>query len=101
MQMFLDEARLTARLNHPNVVHIYEVGEVNGTYFIAMEYLDGQSLDSISRALEASSTILSEAFVAHIIVQALKGPHYAHQLTDYDGSPLGIVHRDCSPQICS
>ncbi|HEX2674226.1 MAG TPA: serine/threonine-protein kinase [Polyangiaceae bacterium] len=98
VQMFLDEARLTARLNHPNVVHIYEVGEVDGTYFIAMEYLDGQSLDSISRALEASSMSLSEAFAAYIIVQALKGLHYAHQLTDYDGSPLGIVHRDCSPQ---
>jgi len=98
LQMFLDEARLTARLNHPNVVHIYEVGEVTGVYFIAMEYLDGQSLDSISRALEQSSANITEAFAAYIIVQALKGLHYAHEMTDYDGSPLGIVHRDCSPQ---
>ena len=98
LKMFLDEARLTARLNHPNVVHIYEVGEANGVYFIAMEYLDGQSLDSISRALDASSRQMSEAFATYIIAHALKGLHYAHQMTDYDGSPLGIVHRDCSPQ---
>jgi eukaryotic-like serine/threonine-protein kinase len=88
--MFLDEARLAARLNHPNVVQTNEVGEANGGYFIAMEYLEGQPLSRVIR--EAPQDIL-----LRITADALAGLHYAHELADYDGTPLEVVHRDASP----
>jgi serine/threonine-protein kinase len=98
LTMFLDEARLAARLSHPNVVQTNEVGEVGGHYFIAMEYLEGQPLNRIfqrmRRAGEANFTL--EMGLA-VISEALAGLHYAHELCDYDGSPLGVVHRDVSP----
>jgi serine/threonine-protein kinase len=98
VRMFLDEARLAARLNHPNVVHTYEVGEVDGKFFIAMEYLDGQSLRQLTRALAEKGRWLSDAMIAFIGSHVLKGLHHAHELCDFDGSPLGVVHRDVSPQ---
>src|SRR5580704_1260135 len=61
LQMFLDEARLAARLNHPNVVHTYEVGEEDGSYFIAMEYLEGQPLNAIARQLAKQHSALEPA----------------------------------------
>ena len=97
VEMFLDEARLAARLNHPNIVHTYEVGESDG-YFIAMEYLEGQSLQALLKRLSAPQEGLSEPLVAYIAAQVLKGLHHAHDACDFDGTPLGIVHRDVSPQ---
>jgi serine/threonine-protein kinase len=88
--MFLDEARLAARLNHPNVVQTNEVGEANGSYFIAMEYLEGQAFARIIR--HAPREVL-----LRVVSDTLAGLHYAHELADYDGSPLGVVHRDASP----
>ena len=96
--MFLDEARLAARLNHPNVVHTYEVGEHDGVYFIAMEYLEGQSLNKIVREAEKRGTPLEPQVSARIISDALAGLHHAHTLKDFDGRPLNIIHRDVSPQ---
>jgi serine/threonine-protein kinase len=95
--MFLDEARLAARLNHPNVVHIYEIGQAHGRYFIAMEYLEGQSLDALMTRLASRSEGLNEALVAYVAAQALRGLHHAHELRDFDGLALGVVHRDVSP----
>jgi serine/threonine protein kinase len=97
LQMFLDEARLAARLNHPNVVHTYEVGEEDGSYFIAMEYLEGQPLNAIVRELAKREAPLEQALAAQIVADALAGLTYAHQLEDYDGTPLKIIHRDLSP----
>jgi serine/threonine-protein kinase len=97
VKMFLDEARLAARLNHPNIVHTYEVGETDG-YFIAMEYLEGQSLQALLTRLAVRREGLSEPLVAYIAAQVLKGLHHAHELCDFDGTPIGIVHRDVSPQ---
>jgi serine/threonine-protein kinase len=96
-RMFLDEARLAARLNHPNVVHTYEAGEHDNVYFIAMEYLEGQSLNKVVREAEKRGTPLSPLMSARIISDALAGLHHAHTLTDFDGRPLGIIHRDISP----
>ena len=96
-EMFLDEARLAARQNHPNVVHTYEVGEHDGVYFIAMEYLEGQPLNAIARVAEKKGTPLSHDMSARIISDALAGLHHAHTLKDFDGRPLGIIHRDISP----
>jgi serine/threonine-protein kinase len=95
--MFLDEARLAARLNHPNIVHTYEVGEQHGNYFIAMEYLEGQSLNKVMKESIKQADILDPMSSARIIADALAGLHHAHTLRDYDGRPLSIVHRDVSP----
>ena len=96
LAMFLDEARLAARLNHPNVVQTNEVAEVDGIYYIAMEYLDGQPLNRIlHRAVKAGE--LPRELLLRVVADALAGLHHAHELTDYDGSPLSVVHRDASP----
>jgi serine/threonine protein kinase len=97
IEMFLDEARLSARLSHPNIVNTYEVGEAKGQFFIAMEYLEGQPLQALLRSKTATGGPLEETVAAFIAMQALKGLHYAHELTDYDGTPLQVVHRDVSP----
>ncbi|WP_437733852.1 serine/threonine-protein kinase [Sorangium sp. So ce1335] len=95
--MLLDEARLAARLNHRNVVQTNEVGLEDGEYFIAMEYLDGQPLSRvISRAREQDRAI-PLAVLLWILGEVLAGLHYAHELADYDGTPLHVVHRDVSP----
>jgi len=97
VEMFLDEARLSARLSHPNIVNTYEVGEAKGQYFIAMEYLEGQPLQTLLTTKGKKGEKLEQQIAAFIAMQALKGLHYAHDLTDYDGTPLEVVHRDVSP----
>lgn len=94
--MFLDEARLAARLNHPNVVHTHEVGQDGDRYYMAMEYLDGQPLHRVLRRAESRGGMPLPLFV-QILVRALEGLHYAHELRDYDGTPLCVVHRDLTP----
>ena len=96
LQMFLNEARLAARLNHPNIVHTYEVGFDGSRHYIAMEYLQGQSLNRIIRRAGANGALSLEMQLC-VLADALAGLHYAHELTDYDGTPLAIVHRDVSP----
>lgn len=96
LAMFLDEARLAARLNHPNVVQTNEVAEVDGVFFIAMEFLDGQPLNRIINRLQKQGE-LHRMLLLRVIADALAGLHHAHELADYDGSPLGVVHRDASP----
>ncbi len=93
--MFLDEAKLAARLNHPNVVQTYEVGEEAGRTFLAMEYLEGQPWSTVLRKLGRPQLPL-EAHVK-LLADMLAGLHHAHELTDYDGAPLRVVHRDVSP----
>jgi ABC-type branched-subunit amino acid transport system substrate-binding protein len=95
-RMFLEEARLTARLNHPNVVQTNDVGEDQGRYYIAMEYLEGQTFERIRRARNAAKTFPLHMQI-QMLTQALAGLHYAHELTEYDNTPLGIVHRDVTP----
>jgi serine/threonine-protein kinase len=100
LAMFLDEARLAARLNHPNVVQTNEVGEDNGRYFLCMEYLEGQPFNRVLARLvtkAAGSARLSLAQQLRILADALSGLHYAHELCDFDGTPLSVVHRDMSP----
>src|SRR4051812_43233981 len=96
LEMFLDEARLCARLNHPNVVQTNEVNVDAGRAWLAMEYLDGQSLVRL-RARLAREGKLPIAMHLRVIAEACHGLHYAHELADFDGTPLGVVHRDVSP----
>ncbi len=95
--MFMDEARLAMRLNHPNVVQTYDVGVHDGSFFLAMEFLEGQPLHRLLVAMGRESRYLSHGHLARIASDALAGLHYAHELCDYDGTPLQIVHRDVSP----
>lgn len=94
--MLVDEARIAARLNHPNVVQMLEIDEVDGEYFLAMEYLDGQPLRRILQRSEASTGFTRQMQYA-VISDVLSGLHHAHELTDYDGTPLKVVHRDVTP----
>ncbi len=93
--MFLDEARLAARLHHPNIVQTYDVAEHDGNYILAMEYLEGLSLASIYRRIHPR--VLPIETHLWVLTQILAGLHYAHTLCDYDGTPLGVVHRDVNP----
>jgi len=97
-ELLLDEARLAARLHHPNIVQTFEVGEHDGQPFIAMEYLDGQPLHRVVLAANRSLAPLATGLALRVVAEVLAGLHYAHELADYDGRPLGIVHRDVSPQ---
>jgi serine/threonine-protein kinase len=96
--MFLDEARLAARLNHRNVVQTNEVDLVDGQYFMAMEYLDGQPLSRVLQRLKEVGKIMPVPVILRVLEEVLHGLQYAHDLADYDGTPLGVVHRDISPQ---
>ena len=92
--MFLDEARISSRLNHPNVIQTMEVGRSRDDYFLAMEYLEGESL---GRVLSRSSFGMPLNMHLAVLIEALNGIHYAHELRDYDGSALNVVHRDLTP----
>jgi serine/threonine protein kinase len=96
LAMFLEEARLAARLNHPNIVQTVEVGNEGRRYFLAMEYLEGQSLQRLRQRV-AKENPFPLGIHLRIIVEALNGLHYAHELVDIDNRALGIVHRDATP----
>lgn len=97
VDMFLREARLIARINHPNIVHIHELGEEAGRYFIALEYIHGVTVRELQvLAAEQGQELPIEVAVA-ITAQACRGLRAAHELTDLDGKPLGVIHRDISP----
>ena len=98
VQMFQDEARIVAKLHHPNIVQIYDLGKSRDTYFIAMEYIPGRNLSSIAKKAKAKGEALPPAHIAHCISQACEGLYYAHTRHDINGRPLQIVHRDVSPQ---
>ena len=95
-EMFLNEARIAARLEHPNIVATYELGEVDGKYFISMEYLPGEDLSAIIAGCQDSRMPIDIA--AALTQQAAQGLHYAHEARDGQGRPIGLVHRDVSPR---
>jgi len=98
VNQFLDEARVAATLNHPNVVSIFEVGLWNGTFYIAMEYIRGRNLAQLIRRALEQQVRLPPAVSARIVREAAMGLHHAHVATDASGHGLNIVHRDISPQ---
>ena len=95
--MFIDEARLGARLEHPNIVRTYEFGEQDGQYYTVMEYLPGEDLVKILNRASATKEPLPLNLAVYIAMQVCSGLHFAHELTDTEGNPLGLVHRDVNP----
>ena len=98
VSMFLDEARIAAKLSHPNVVQIYDLGKADATYYIAMEYVSGRNVQHLINKQQELGGHLPVEHVARIIAGVCDGLHYAHSRNDYDGKPLNIIHRDISPQ---
>ncbi|MBK7859613.1 MAG: serine/threonine protein kinase [Archangiaceae bacterium] len=96
--MFLDEARLGAMIHHPNVVATLDVIDADGVLGIAMEFIEGGSAAALADAARAAGAKLSTPVVLRIALDALAGLQAAHELVDADGKPLGLVHRDVSPQ---
>lgn len=90
--MLLDEARIAARLSHPNIVQMVEMIEVAGEFYIVMEYLEGQTFRNLS-----ARAPVPEQISLTILCDVLEGMHYAHELKDFDGGALAIVHRDLKP----
>ena len=98
--MFLGEARLAALLNHPNVVQTFDFGEAGGAYFLTMEFIDGPNLRTVLDAARAGrGPPLSQALSARVVASCCEGLAYVHALADpQTGAPLGLVHRDISPE---
>jgi serine/threonine protein kinase len=95
--MFLDEARLAARIRHPNVVPTLDVQESQDGLFLIMEYIEGASLHQILRAAGATPGAMPLGIVLRVMLDTLAGLHAAHELVDDEGNPLALVHRDVSP----
>jgi serine/threonine-protein kinase len=98
VDMFLDEARLAARIRHPNVVGTIDVSEDELGVFLVMEYVEGPSFHAVLRELKKKKAERPLEVMLRIFIDALHGLHAAHELNDADGSPLNLVHRDVSPQ---
>lgn len=96
--MFIDEARLTVQLRHPNVVQIYELGQFQSSHYIAMEFIAGMDLLALQKHVRRQKTTVDLDMASHIICEVARGMDYVHQKTDENGNPLGIIHRDISPQ---
>jgi serine/threonine protein kinase len=94
MQMFLDEARLAAQLQHANIAQVHDIGKVGDSFFFTMEYVHGETLSELIRRTSGEIPI---GFILTIIAGACAGLHYAHDRIGIDGKPLNIVHRDVSP----
>jgi eukaryotic-like serine/threonine-protein kinase len=97
IEMFLDEARLSARLNHTNIVTVFDISKREDTYFLIMEFVDGVNLKRILESVNKRGVRMRLADAIHICIEACRGLGYAHDLSDENHKPLGIVHRDISP----
>jgi serine/threonine-protein kinase len=103
VRMFLDEARIVSRLNHPNLCGVVDFGKADGRYYLALEYLHGETLSALSRRIRAARAadpagLRPHEIVARVVADAARGLHAAHEEKGGDGAPLAIVHRDVSPQ---
>lgn len=97
VDMFLDEARIAAGINHANVAQVFDLGKDEGTYWIAMEYLHGEPLRELMRRCEDRGQLISPDIAARICADAAEGLHAAHELRGKNGQLLGLVHRDVTP----
>ncbi len=95
--MFLDEARLGARLTHANIVSVFDIGKSDNSFFIVMEFVDGTNLKKIMETLRVKGEPFPLKDVIYIAMETCRGLSYAHELVDDDGNPVDLVHRDVSP----
>jgi serine/threonine protein kinase len=95
--MFLEEARLAAELNHPNLVQVFDFGQEDGRLFLAMEYINGPNLRTLNQAARSMEGPIAFPLVARLTSLAAEGLHHAHELRDDEGKPRELVHRDISP----
>jgi eukaryotic-like serine/threonine-protein kinase len=98
VKMFLNEAKLAAQLNHPNIVQIYDLGKIGETYFIAMEYIFGRDMRRVIPKAESMGIPFPMVYALKIASSICEGLYFAHQKTDIYGNPLNIVHRDVTPE---
>ncbi len=98
IKMFIDEAKISVRLSHANVVQTFDLGKINDTYFIAMEYVPSKDLRSIFERLRQRKETLPVELTCYALARVCEGLDYAHRKADTAGAPLNIVHRDVSPQ---
>jgi serine/threonine-protein kinase len=98
VEMFLDEARLAARLDHPNLCTVFDFGEDDGRYYIAMEYLHGETLGNVARRAWSAQGALPRELGVRLVADAARGLHAAHELKADDGANAHVVHRDVSPE---
>ena len=97
--MFVNEARIVVGLSHGNIAQVFDFGEIDGEYFLAMEYVPGQTLSKvIKKARAAGMPVLPLPYACLVAVEMCNGLHYAHTRLGEDAQPLGIVHRDVTPQ---
>ncbi|MEZ4263138.1 MAG: serine/threonine-protein kinase [Polyangiaceae bacterium] len=97
-KMFLDEARVIASIQHPNVIQVHELGHEGDELFLVMEYVPGESASGVQRRLVARGEALDPMLAAYVVAEAAAGLHAAHELLGDDGLPQNVVHRDVSPQ---
>jgi serine/threonine protein kinase/class 3 adenylate cyclase/tetratricopeptide (TPR) repeat protein len=97
VSMFINEAKISVHLNHPNVVQLYDLGKVGATWYIAMEHLHGRDLNRVVKAMRASGERWAHPMGVAVVAEACRGLAYAHGRTDAQGNVLGLVHRDVSP----
>ncbi|MBC8133008.1 MAG: serine/threonine protein kinase [Deltaproteobacteria bacterium] len=97
VRMFINEATIAARLNHPGIMHVFDFGQHDERYFMVMEYVPGLSLRQLGRAFRERRQRVSRAFVLRTVAAAARALAYAHNLHEF-GVPLGFVHRDVSPE---
>jgi serine/threonine-protein kinase len=98
VEMFIQEARISVGLNHGNIVQVFDFGQVDGEYFLAMELVDGQPLSRVLKTAQAMGLVqLPPPLAVSITIEMCKGLHHAHTRTDEHGRPLRMVHRDISP----
>ena len=98
VRMFLNEAKLAAQLNHPNIVQIYDLGKIGESYFIAMEYVFGRDMRRIIPKADSMGIPFPMVYALKIASSVCEGLYYAHQKTDTYGTALSIVHRDVTPE---
>jgi len=97
LNMFLDEAKIASRLDHPNIVRIHELGQAQGSHFLVMDYVAGEDLRTMTDFAAAVAKPMPLGVALRIVADAALGLHHAHQAKDGKGRPLGLVHRDVSP----
>src|SRR5512140_1113148 len=98
VQMFLDEARIAAQLHQTNIIQVHELGKLQDSIFIAMEFVDGVDLRKILQEEIKLGLTVPYGIAAYVTAQVCAGLYYAHNATGVDGKPLGVIHRDVSPQ---